>query len=75
MVDMTKEEVLLQVLLGVIDGLVAVFKLYEDFEAAANAATVPERGGMEQTTDTKALAFWQYIHRFDIASTIPENLS
>ena len=73
--DMTKEEELLQALLGANDELVAVFKLYEDFKAAEEEMTVTERGGVEQITDSKERAFWQYIHRFDVASIIPENLS
>ena len=72
---MTKEEELLRALLGANDELVAVFKLYEDFEAAANAEeeiTVTERGGAGQTTDSTVRAFWlRYIHQFDIVSTIP----
>ena len=63
-VDMTKEEKILKALLGANNELVAVFKFYEDSKASS--------GGAEQTTDSKARAFWQYTHRFDITSTIPE---
>ena len=77
-VDMTKEEKLLQALLGANDELVAVFKVYEDFEAAANAEeemTMTRRGGAEQTTDSTVRAFWpRYLQQFDIASTTPGKL-
>jgi hypothetical protein len=58
--DITKEEELLAALLNAIDKLSAVFKIYDDLEATADAeqeTTVTEHGTMEQRADAMVRPF------------------